>query len=411
MNRIILVGNGFDLAHNLRTSYKDFMNWYWEEWCDKLLKSNNRSEKDRFYRFDIGTTDYQTWEEYKNKRKYTRKDFVNAIKQSPYIYKTSYSQFFDSINKSFELKGWLDIENEYYEHLLRNASKPRRVNEDFEILKDLLLNYLQIAVKESNMIDGIKAIMEAPFRPTEIAIAEREKWKSFVVNRVNLNAEQWEHILGNYDRDITDNMLIELFEYAEKHNEDCIRIINGDDTIDSIPNSLFLPDRILLLNFNYTTTADRYLPQSGAFSTIHIHGELSQPESVIFGYGDEIDEGYEMLKRKNNNECLKHMKTCRYLETVNYRRMEAFMNSSPYQVYIMGHSCGNSDRTLLKSLFEHNNCVSIKPFYYVNEKGEDNYLEIVQNISRSFTDAAIMRDRVVKKPYCEPLPQLVCDNS
>ena len=31
MNRIILVGNGFDLAHNLPTKYEDFINWYSHE--------------------------------------------------------------------------------------------------------------------------------------------------------------------------------------------------------------------------------------------------------------------------------------------------------------------------------------------------------------------------------------------
>ncbi len=29
MNRIILIGNGFDLAHGLPTSYKDFIQGYW----------------------------------------------------------------------------------------------------------------------------------------------------------------------------------------------------------------------------------------------------------------------------------------------------------------------------------------------------------------------------------------------
>lgn len=29
MNRIILIGNGFDLAHGLKTSYKDFIEDYW----------------------------------------------------------------------------------------------------------------------------------------------------------------------------------------------------------------------------------------------------------------------------------------------------------------------------------------------------------------------------------------------
>ena len=163
----------------------------------------------------------------------------------------------------------------------------------------------------------------------------------------------------------------------------------------------------MLLNFNYTNLADQSLPNDESFSIIHIHGELTNPSSVIFGYGDEMDEGYETLKRKNDNEYLKHMKTARYLETNNYRRMLTFVESAPYQVYIMGHSCGNSDRTLLNTLFEHPNCVSIKPFYYVDkESGKDNYLDIVQNISRNFTDAKKMRDRVVNKMYCQPLPQL-----
>ena len=28
MNRLILLGNGFDLAHRLKTSYNDFILWY-----------------------------------------------------------------------------------------------------------------------------------------------------------------------------------------------------------------------------------------------------------------------------------------------------------------------------------------------------------------------------------------------
>lgn len=83
--------------------------------------------------------------------------------------------------------------------------------------------------------------------------------------------------------------------------------------------------------------------------------------------------------------------------------MLAFINSAPYQVYIIGHSCGNSDRTLLNTLFEHKNCISIKPFYYIKEYDSDNYLEIIQNISRNFTDMKLMRDRVVNKTYRKKL--------
>lgn len=29
MNRLIIIGNGFDLAHGLRTNYNDFLDWVW----------------------------------------------------------------------------------------------------------------------------------------------------------------------------------------------------------------------------------------------------------------------------------------------------------------------------------------------------------------------------------------------
>jgi len=39
MNRIILIGNGFDLAHGLKTSYKDFINNFWGKQVNKILSS------------------------------------------------------------------------------------------------------------------------------------------------------------------------------------------------------------------------------------------------------------------------------------------------------------------------------------------------------------------------------------
>ncbi len=30
-DRLVIIGNGFDLAHGLKTSYKDFIRWYLKE--------------------------------------------------------------------------------------------------------------------------------------------------------------------------------------------------------------------------------------------------------------------------------------------------------------------------------------------------------------------------------------------
>ena len=36
MNRLVLIGNGFDLAHGLKTSYEDFIYWYFSIFIKKL---------------------------------------------------------------------------------------------------------------------------------------------------------------------------------------------------------------------------------------------------------------------------------------------------------------------------------------------------------------------------------------
>ena len=159
-----------------------------------------------------------------------------------------------------------------------------------------------------------------------------------------------------------------------------------------------IPGRIMMLSFNYTGTARMY----GNFNLTHnyIHGELANPKNIIFGYGDELDKDYQGILDMNDNELLKNVKSVKYLETRHYREMLEFIQSAPFQVYIMGHSCGNSDRTLLNTVFEHENCVSIKPFYHKWDDGSDNYLELVQNISRNFTNMKLFRDRVVNKEQC-----------
>ena len=52
---------------------------------------------------------------------------------------------------------------------------------------------------------------------------------------------------------------------------------------DEIPIELLLPNNIMLLNFNYTHTADLYCKKGWIFTVNQIHGDLDNPKSVIFG--------------------------------------------------------------------------------------------------------------------------------
>ena len=113
-----------------------------------------------------------------------------------------------------------------------------------------------------------------------------------------------------------------------------------------------------------------------------------------------MDDDYKEIEKLENNVYLDNIKSIKYLETENYKNLLQFINSGKYQILLFGHSCGTSDRTLLNTLFENDNCDSIKTFFYVWSNG-NNYSDIIRNISRNFNNKAVMRDKVVNKKYCE----------
>ena len=83
--------------------------------------------------------------------------------------------------------------------------------------------------------------------------------------------------------------------------------------------------------------------------------------------------------------------------------MLRFINSNEYQIFIMGHSCGLFDKTLLNTLFEHEHCKSIKVFYRQIDSTNDNYMDVTMNMSRNFNDKKLMRSLVVPRENSVPL--------
>lgn len=409
MNRIILIGNGFDLAHELDTSYGNFIDWYWNIVKNRLENSNKKVVEDRLCRFE-NKTNYGMWNylqhaiigiEDLSGRSFGKRLIGEHFNKS--IFNIQPCKFFENIYQSIETKGWVDIENEYY-NLLVSCYKHeifelthQKLNIQLRHLQDLLVEYLNLLPVDSiNILPQIKEIIYSPINPRDISVSGKEQITSHINYWTNCNEHEFIYKIRKYN--------LEREYGSDRQDFECNtnKIKNDWDYLYRNYNSFFLPDNILMLNFNYTATANKYIQNKSSVAEInHIHGKLTNPDSVIFGYGDELDENYKNLSNLNDNEYLKNFKSIKYLESDRYRKALQFMDAAPYQVFIMGHSCGNSDRTFLNTLFEHKNCVSIKPYYY-KDGDKDNYLDIVQNISRNFTDMKLMRDRVVNKTYCEP---------
>jgi hypothetical protein len=437
MNRIILIGNGFDLAHGLPTRYQDFMDSYWADFAKKYPDSSPSSPcKDGFVKLEKieGTkpwtakdADYNDFlnnvsidftEGIKNVKSY--KDLKQLIKEATKYpaslrFELSFKNgFWQHISEKTCLEKWVDIEDEYYRQLKeiygRRENPPCKINvetlnAELKIIKEKLITYLSEIQKEKITGDiVIEQIREKIYGKIDIRDISNSGQDLFLDG---LFSEVSNLPGGMCAGEIEEEMREHPEYYIMNTGKEAYREMIKDKLSKGELGSYLLPNRTLLLNFNYTNTAGKLYKQSAdedECELIHIHGELDNPVNpVIFGYGDEMDEHYKKILDLNDNGYLQNIKSIHYLETDNYRKLLAFANSAPYQIYIMGHSCGNSDRTLLNTLFEHKNCLSVKPYYHQKEDGTDNYIDIVQNISRNFKNMAMMRDRVVNKDYCKPL--------
>ncbi|MNY31436.1 hypothetical protein D3C86_1655990 [compost metagenome] len=119
-----------------------------------------------------------------------------------------------------------------------------------------------------------------------------------------------------------------------------------------------------------------------------------------------MDEDYHRLEKHPSKGIFKHIKSFGYFKTRNYHDLIRYIESGQYQVFILGHSCGLSDRTMLNMIFEHDNCMSIKIYYHESEQNKNNYTELTEEISRHFKSKIKMRERIVSFEDCQRMPQL-----
>lgn len=356
-----------------------------------------------------------------NFRDKSGKEIINKlISQKDYWQRLS-TVFLDVLCRNVSSKGWVDIEEEYYRLLRYGALKysgvkstdhfnigdrpilvhPKELNNQLRFLSDRLAGYLNNISREIHFNHQILKLLKRPIKRNEIAIRSMKNYEDYCDFLISQNESELRFQWAKFNLN-SSSAFASYSQYKKWLSEK-----SKDSTLSNkeFPQELCLPQKILLLSFNYTPVVDKYLEDNNPYIEVnHIHGTSQSPESIIFGYGDELDDYYKAIQNLNDNEYLRNIKSIRYLESDNYRNLLALMDSDYFQIYIMGHSCGTSDRTLLNTMFEHRNCVSIMPFYYEHD-GKDNYMDIIQNISRCFTDMSVMRDKIVNKKYCEPLPQ------
>ena len=433
MNRIIIIGNGFDLAHNLKTGYKDFIDDYWNTVREKIYGEYWQRLDQQYgmsHLLDNYEDDFVSIETIYRKGDVPQESFlpeedsplgnlwalIERYNNSPNINVTVYLKFknlfFERISKQCSFVNWVDIENEYYDALkeLLHEENPQKQNEsirtlnkEFDSVKGLLEEYLT-RITENTELKKHQSIQDAFLSPVEFSEIATCKQTIFVDSIfAEMNACS--------DPEFETEKKKSFLQYALRLEDEKRKLFIEKKANNECFKKKYLTPKTLILNFNYTKTAEKLYTKNGNDEIINIHGELNnENNSIIFGYGDELDDDYKKIEGIQNNDFLENIKSIKYHQTRNYRNLLRFIASGAYQIFVMGHSCGNSDRTLLNTLFEHNNCLSIKVFYYQFkdtpsdiEKYSDNYADIIKNISRNFNNKPNMRDILVNKEDGSPL--------
>ncbi|SFG03768.1 Bacteriophage abortive infection AbiH [Salegentibacter agarivorans] len=370
-NRLVLVGNGFDLALGLNTGYNDFVLWLLKKYFFLTLNNSEVVTRDR-RSFNGGYLNNDTFEigirqNYSNVSYEVEISKIESIKDIKHLwerYDIEYkikSKFLNLIIKHSDDLGWVDIESLFYLELkncINNKQEDiNRLNHELDFLsKELELHLYEV----DDLPDG---------------------WQKFGAT-----------VCSQLSREI------------------------GKDELEdeSLLSEDKLPDILYFLNFNYTKSLFNLTRDIRTWNHLKeinpewnpIHGQIRNKNApIVFGFGDESDKDYQRIENLNKNTFFEHIKSFKYSQTKNYQHLIKFLDSANFQVFIYGHSCGLSDRTMLKEIFEHKNCKSIKIFYYKRPDGSDDFLEKTMEISRHFSDKALMRRKVVNKELCHPIPQ------
>lgn len=345
MNRIIIIGNGLDLAHDLETSYSSFL----RSLLSDSIRESTRSDYEnalfnikREVLFNFVQKEYQDLSLRENDINKLIERMINHDRLEEVV--SSKSPFASDLLKCVSTKRWADLEYIYFHHLRLYASDQNKGE----------LN--------ANCIDTIN-----------------DQWL-YLKNR--FFAYMSKLSMKCYKNSKFDEIFHEPFKNLADKSNDSIDLLQDH----SIGNYYYL-------NFNYTTVYRDYVRNLD--NCIDIHGLLNEGvDSLVFGWGDDMHSSYSRIEDLNDNRYMKFTKSFDYLKSNRYHTLMALIEQN-YEVYIVGHSCGLSDRTMLQSIFNSPKCKQIKIFYYDRNDGTTDFTEKTIEISRHCPNKSGLRRKIV----------------
>ena len=152
MDNLIILGNGFDLAHGLKTSYNNFLRYIVTSYF-----------KDPYIHKDLIKIESKLVYNYDTFINYFRNNYANFLGQVKFE-----NKFFKVLLENYSISNWCDIEHIYFVELYslfggenKNFSNVKELNDDFEVIKKKLSDYLlEETQSDVNLIDGFTFLFD-----------------------------------------------------------------------------------------------------------------------------------------------------------------------------------------------------------------------------------------------------------
>lgn len=390
INTILIIGNGFDLAHGLPTTYEDFLEFLAKIKLTKECRDCGQIKKS----LDNWTTNSVTTPSpHPIIKKYILDSLNTRVSGNDHYNRNTGKSEFKPIDANIEPNDW--------DHIYA-----KNTNKSIQLLYDRIgynIWFDHFFCKyNSNKMSGLNWIdFEQEIKNIIISLNEANLEIidiNTILKKFQLSEDYSNLILENpYDfpntsRDVIDFLqkdLDNLIKCLEIYLEDCVKKIPVRKVFLGIFNHDF--DRIL--SFNYTDTFARIYSRPNIFPEYdYIHGKTqlsSKNNNMVLG----IDEYLEDTKKDRDTTWLQfkkyyqriHKKTsCKYTKWLE----DIDKNSEKTELYIFGHSLAVTDKDVLRAFIMNDN-IRTTVFYHNTETFGQQITNLVQIIGQDNLDKKV----------------------
>lgn len=369
---ILVIGNGFDLAHGLQTTYKDFLRFTDEFMIYKTAKENKQElcwsdvEDTRFYKYFISLFN-------ESQRNKDAKKIVEEL--DTLIRENVWLEHFK--NAQIE-NGWIDFESEIS--------------------------------KVVQTLEGVRKIVDDALK-RGISEIELDRHQKRILRYVGAGVQNIEDVISiPKERGLKD--LDRLIRCLELYLNDYVNNYFVENTLSDIEHLPYL-DKIL--SFNYTNTYERLYNNHSFLEFDYIHGKADinktiDTNNMVLGIdeylkGNEKNENIEFIEFKKFYQRIHKETGCLYRNWIddiksNKKITEMIVlydeNDKPtkatrkqvefHKLFIFGHSLDITDKDVLRDLILNDNVQTT--IFYMDMK---DYGRKIMNLVKILTQDELIK--------------------